>query len=87
MLGQAHCSRRHPIQPAAAVKEWSCVLDLIKVSVIFFWGEGMKKAEVVENQQLPLEKGVQDEDINMISIDFGISIMILIYLKISKLQV
>ena len=29
---------------------------------------------------------VQDEDINMISIDFGISIMILTYLKISKLQ-
>lgn len=29
---------------------------------------------------------VQDEDINMISIDFGISIMILTYLKINKLQ-
>jgi hypothetical protein len=44
-----------------------------------------KKTEAAENQRPPLDC-VQDEDINMISIDFGISIMILTYLKISKLQ-
>lgn len=43
------------------------------------------KTEVVENQRPPFYS-VQDEYINMISIDFGISIMILTYLKISKLQ-
>lgn len=53
------------------------------ITIEQFWKQ---KSEVVEFQRLPIKFGVQDEDINMISIDFGISIMILTYLKISKLQ-